>query len=145
MFMFAKTKEKIACFQGTTYQVALPVVCLFETSGLFTCAVCITFKYLYNCTIVSPSFSYDCVRVQIYFRLGSPFAVSMGAHYCAICRQTTFDGKGHIFGKSHQSRLRVVLHKFIEKVVDWAHTLQVLIQCIMCSVFHVKADHIPYR
>lgn len=40
----------------------------------------------------------------------------MGAFYCAVCRQTFFSGKKHIFGKSHQSRLRVVILKFIEKV-----------------------------
>lgn len=40
----------------------------------------------------------------------------MGAFHCAICKQTTFDGKKHIFGKTHQSRIRVVLLKFIEKV-----------------------------
>lgn len=42
----------------------------------------------------------------------------MGAYYCAICRQTTFSGKSHIFGKSHQSRLRVVLLKFLEKIKE---------------------------
>ncbi|XP_041792160.1 coiled-coil domain-containing protein 84 [Chelmon rostratus] len=48
----------------------------------------------------------------------------MGAYYCAICRQTTFTGKGHIFGKSHQSRLRVVLLKFLEKVKEARRTLK---------------------
>uniref|UniRef100_A0A3Q3FAY2 Centrosomal AT-AC splicing factor n=1 Tax=Labrus bergylta TaxID=56723 RepID=A0A3Q3FAY2_9LABR len=48
----------------------------------------------------------------------------MGAHYCAICRQTTFKGKGHIFGKHHQSRLRVVLLKFLEKVKEARRTLK---------------------
>ncbi|XP_033475493.2 centrosomal AT-AC splicing factor [Epinephelus lanceolatus] len=48
----------------------------------------------------------------------------MGAHYCAICRQTTFNGKGHIFGKNHQSRLRVVLLKFLEKVKEARRTLK---------------------
>ncbi|XP_047446884.1 coiled-coil domain-containing protein 84 [Mugil cephalus] len=48
----------------------------------------------------------------------------MGAHYCAICRQTTFTGKGHIFGKNHQSRLRVVVLKFIEKVKEARRTLK---------------------
>ncbi|XP_004546985.3 centrosomal AT-AC splicing factor [Maylandia zebra] len=48
----------------------------------------------------------------------------MGAHYCAICRQTTFNGKGHIFGKTHQSRLRVVLLKFTEKVKEARRTLK---------------------
>ncbi|KAK7934376.1 hypothetical protein WMY93_005272 [Mugilogobius chulae] len=42
----------------------------------------------------------------------------MGAFYCAVCKQTTFSGKSHIFGKSHQSRLRVVLLKFLEKVKE---------------------------
>ncbi|XP_034548710.1 coiled-coil domain-containing protein 84 [Notolabrus celidotus] len=48
----------------------------------------------------------------------------MGAHYCDICRQTTFDGKTHIFGKNHQSRLRVVLLKFLEKVKEARRTLK---------------------
>ncbi|KAJ3604637.1 hypothetical protein NHX12_029377 [Muraenolepis orangiensis] len=33
----------------------------------------------------------------------------MGAFHCAVCRQTFFCGKKHIFGKGHQSRLRVVV------------------------------------
>ncbi|XP_062237487.1 coiled-coil domain-containing protein 84 isoform X1 [Platichthys flesus] len=48
----------------------------------------------------------------------------MAPHYCAVCRQTTFAGKGHIFGKSHQSRLRVVLLKFLEKVKEARRTLK---------------------
>lgn len=48
----------------------------------------------------------------------------MGAFYCALCRQTTFGGKTHIFGKSHQSRLRVVLLKFLEKVKEARRTLK---------------------
>uniref|UniRef100_A0A8C5HME6 Coiled-coil domain containing 84 n=1 Tax=Gouania willdenowi TaxID=441366 RepID=A0A8C5HME6_GOUWI len=48
----------------------------------------------------------------------------MGAFYCSVCRQTTFTGKGHIFGKSHQSRLRVVLLKFLEKVKEARRTLK---------------------
>ncbi|KAF7200721.1 centrosomal AT-AC splicing factor isoform X2 [Nothobranchius furzeri] len=48
----------------------------------------------------------------------------MGAHYCAICKQTTFSGKKHVFGKSHQSRLRVVLLKFTEKVKEARRTLK---------------------
>ncbi|KAM9811039.1 centrosomal AT-AC splicing factor [Neosynchiropus ocellatus] len=48
----------------------------------------------------------------------------MGAHYCAICRQTSFNGKSHIFGKTHQSRLRVVLLKFFEKVKEARRTLK---------------------
>ncbi|XP_068422859.1 centrosomal AT-AC splicing factor [Clinocottus analis] len=48
----------------------------------------------------------------------------MGAYYCSICRQTTFTGKGHIFGKNHQSRLRVVLLKFLEKVKEARRTLK---------------------
>uniref|UniRef100_H3CAL0 Centrosomal AT-AC splicing factor n=1 Tax=Tetraodon nigroviridis TaxID=99883 RepID=H3CAL0_TETNG len=48
----------------------------------------------------------------------------MGAHYCAVCRQTTFVGRGHIYGKSHQSRLRVVLLKFVEKVKEARRTLK---------------------
>uniref|UniRef100_A0A3B3UXG1 Centrosomal AT-AC splicing factor n=1 Tax=Poecilia latipinna TaxID=48699 RepID=A0A3B3UXG1_9TELE len=49
----------------------------------------------------------------------------MGAYYCAICNQTTFCGKKkHIFGKNHQSRLRVVLLKFTEKVKEARRTLK---------------------
>ncbi|XP_037536184.1 coiled-coil domain-containing protein 84 [Nematolebias whitei] len=49
----------------------------------------------------------------------------MGAYYCAICKQTTFSGgKKHIFGKNHQSRLRVVLLKFTEKVKEARRTLK---------------------
>lgn len=48
----------------------------------------------------------------------------MGAYYCAICRQTTFTGKKHIFGKNHQSTLRVVLLKFLEKVKEARRTLK---------------------
>ncbi|XP_041856613.1 coiled-coil domain-containing protein 84 [Melanotaenia boesemani] len=48
----------------------------------------------------------------------------MGAYYCAICRQTTFSGKKHIFEKNHQSRLRVVLLKFLEKVKEARRTLK---------------------
>ncbi|XP_019741052.1 centrosomal AT-AC splicing factor [Hippocampus comes] len=48
----------------------------------------------------------------------------MGAYYCAICRQTAFNGKGHIFGKHHQSRLRLVIMKFIEKVKEARRTLK---------------------
>ncbi|KAF3695520.1 Coiled-coil domain-containing protein 84 [Channa argus] len=48
----------------------------------------------------------------------------MGAYYCAICRQTTFTGKKHIFGKTHQSRLRVVLLKSLEKVKEARRTLK---------------------
>lgn len=48
----------------------------------------------------------------------------MGAFYCSVCRQTTFSGKSHIFGKSHQSRLRVVLLKFLEKVKEARRTLK---------------------
>ncbi|XP_069379515.1 centrosomal AT-AC splicing factor-like [Paralichthys olivaceus] len=51
-------------------------------------------------------------------------SVSMAPYYCAVCRQTTFAGKGHIFGKSHQSRLRVVLLKFLEKVKEARRTLK---------------------
>ncbi|KAM7391266.1 hypothetical protein PAMP_021966 [Pampus punctatissimus] len=48
----------------------------------------------------------------------------MGAYYCAICSQTTFTGKGHIFGKNHQSKLRVVLLKFLEKVKEARRTIK---------------------
>lgn len=48
----------------------------------------------------------------------------MGAFYCAICRQTSFSGKGHIFGKSHQSKLKVILVKFLEKVKEARRTIK---------------------
>ncbi|XP_070689690.1 centrosomal AT-AC splicing factor isoform X2 [Pempheris klunzingeri] len=48
----------------------------------------------------------------------------MGSYYCAICQQTTFTGKAHIFGKNHQSKLRVVLLKFLEKVKEARRTLK---------------------
>ncbi|KAJ8267057.1 hypothetical protein GJAV_G00137810 [Gymnothorax javanicus] len=48
----------------------------------------------------------------------------MGAFYCAVCRQTFFTGKKHIFGKSHQSKLKVVLVKFLEKVKDARRTMK---------------------
>lgn len=48
----------------------------------------------------------------------------MGAFYCAICRQTFFSGKAHIFGKSHQSKLKVVLVKFLEKVKQARRTIK---------------------
>jgi len=40
----------------------------------------------------------------------------MGAFYCSICGKTDFSGKGHIHGKSHQSKLKVILVKFMDKV-----------------------------
>ncbi|XP_062844701.1 coiled-coil domain-containing protein 84 [Trichomycterus rosablanca] len=48
----------------------------------------------------------------------------MVAFYCAICRQTDFSGKGHVFGKSHQSKLKVVLVKFLEKVKEARRTIK---------------------
>ncbi|XP_066514758.1 coiled-coil domain-containing protein 84 isoform X2 [Hoplias malabaricus] len=48
----------------------------------------------------------------------------MGAFYCDICRQTDFSGKGHIHGKSHQSKLKVILVKFLEKVKDARRTIK---------------------
>lgn len=48
----------------------------------------------------------------------------MGAYYCAVCRQSTFNGKAHIFGKSHQSKLRLVLLRFLEKVKEARRTLK---------------------
>ncbi|XP_038161757.1 coiled-coil domain-containing protein 84 [Cyprinodon tularosa] len=49
----------------------------------------------------------------------------MGAYFCPICNQTAFCGKKkHIFGKNHQSRLRVVLLKFTEKVKEARRTLK---------------------
>ncbi|KAL7834499.1 hypothetical protein SRHO_G00287460 [Serrasalmus rhombeus] len=48
----------------------------------------------------------------------------MGPFYCEICRQTDFSGKGHIYGKSHQSKLKVVLVKFLEKVKEARRTIK---------------------
>ncbi|CAG5924962.1 unnamed protein product [Menidia menidia] len=48
----------------------------------------------------------------------------MGVHYCAICKQTTFSGKKHIYEKNHQSRLRVILLKYLEKVKEARRTLK---------------------
>ncbi|TRY92090.1 hypothetical protein DNTS_022015, partial [Danionella cerebrum] len=42
----------------------------------------------------------------------------MGAFYCSVCRKTDFSGKGHIYGKSHQSQLKVTLAKFTNKVKE---------------------------
>ncbi|XP_056600992.1 coiled-coil domain-containing protein 84 [Triplophysa dalaica] len=42
----------------------------------------------------------------------------MGAFYCSICRKTDFTGKAHIYGKSHQCKLKVVLVKFLDKVKE---------------------------
>uniref|UniRef100_A0A8C2E9C5 Coiled-coil domain containing 84 n=1 Tax=Cyprinus carpio TaxID=7962 RepID=A0A8C2E9C5_CYPCA len=48
----------------------------------------------------------------------------MGAFYCSICRKTDFSGKGHIYGKSHQSKLKVILVKFTEKVKEARRTIK---------------------
>ncbi|XP_026068196.1 centrosomal AT-AC splicing factor isoform X1 [Carassius auratus] len=48
----------------------------------------------------------------------------MGAFYCSICRKTDFSGKGHIYGKSHQSKLKVILVKFMEKVKEAKRTIK---------------------
>lgn len=48
----------------------------------------------------------------------------MGAFYCAVCRQTFFSGKKHIFGKSHQSRLRVALLRLTDKVKEARRTIR---------------------
>ncbi|XP_067261596.1 coiled-coil domain-containing protein 84 isoform X2 [Chanodichthys erythropterus] len=48
----------------------------------------------------------------------------MGAFYCSICRKTDFTGKGHIHGKSHQSKLKVILVKFMEKVKEARRTIK---------------------
>ncbi|XP_030648698.1 centrosomal AT-AC splicing factor [Chanos chanos] len=48
----------------------------------------------------------------------------MGAFYCAVCRQTDFSGKRHIYGKSHQSKLKVVIVKFMEKVKEARRTIK---------------------
>ncbi|XP_012677466.2 coiled-coil domain-containing protein 84 [Clupea harengus] len=49
----------------------------------------------------------------------------MVAFYCAVCRQSDFSGKGHIFGKSHQAKLKVVLVKFLEKVKEARRTIKI--------------------
>lgn len=70
-----------------------------------------------------------CLRAgPISFRLAN----EMGADYCAVCRRTTFVGKRHIYGKSHQGRLRVVLLKFLEKVC-----LNVLTVCFRFSMYRI--------
>ncbi|XP_063060036.1 coiled-coil domain-containing protein 84 [Engraulis encrasicolus] len=48
----------------------------------------------------------------------------MGPFFCAICRQTDFNGKGHVFGKSHQAKLKVVIVKFLEKVKEARRTIK---------------------
>ncbi|XP_016310305.1 coiled-coil domain-containing protein 84-like isoform X1 [Sinocyclocheilus anshuiensis] len=48
----------------------------------------------------------------------------MGAFYCSVCRKTDFSGKGHIYGKSHQSKLKVILVKFTEKVKEARRTIK---------------------
>ncbi|XP_043096380.1 coiled-coil domain-containing protein 84 isoform X2 [Puntigrus tetrazona] len=48
----------------------------------------------------------------------------MGAFYCSVCRKTDFSGKGHIYGKSHQSKLKVILVKFTEKVKEAKRTIK---------------------
>ncbi|XP_036380619.1 coiled-coil domain-containing protein 84 isoform X2 [Megalops cyprinoides] len=48
----------------------------------------------------------------------------MGAFYCSVCRQTFFSGKKHIYGKSHQSKLKVILVKFLEKVKEARRTIR---------------------
>ncbi|XP_018610670.1 centrosomal AT-AC splicing factor isoform X2 [Scleropages formosus] len=48
----------------------------------------------------------------------------MDAFYCAVCRQTSFAGKGHRYGKSHQAKLKVVLVKFLEKVKEARRTVK---------------------
>ncbi|KPP77054.1 coiled-coil domain-containing protein 84-like [Scleropages formosus] len=49
---------------------------------------------------------------------------TMDAFYCAVCRQTSFAGKGHRYGKSHQAKLKVVLVKFLEKVKEARRTVK---------------------
>uniref|UniRef100_A0AAY4BYS3 Coiled-coil domain containing 84 n=1 Tax=Denticeps clupeoides TaxID=299321 RepID=A0AAY4BYS3_9TELE len=48
----------------------------------------------------------------------------MGAVYCPVCRQTCFTGKKHIFGTTHQTKLRVLLVRFLEKVKEARRTLK---------------------
>lgn len=48
----------------------------------------------------------------------------MGAFYCSVCGKTDFSGKGHIYGKSHQSKLKIILVKFTEKVKEARRTIK---------------------
>ncbi|MBN3293346.1 CCD84 protein, partial [Polypterus senegalus] len=48
----------------------------------------------------------------------------MVGFYCQVCRQTFFEGKGHIFGKTHQERLKRILAKFYEKVKEARKTIK---------------------
>uniref|UniRef100_A0A3B3TFH7 Centrosomal AT-AC splicing factor n=1 Tax=Paramormyrops kingsleyae TaxID=1676925 RepID=A0A3B3TFH7_9TELE len=48
----------------------------------------------------------------------------MAVFHCAVCRQTTFAGKKHIYSKSHQAKLKVVLVKFLEKVKEARRALR---------------------
>ncbi|XP_015192878.2 centrosomal AT-AC splicing factor [Lepisosteus oculatus] len=42
----------------------------------------------------------------------------MGAFYCSVCKQTSFAGKGHMYAKTHQNKLKAVLSKFLDKVKE---------------------------
>ncbi|XP_028664274.1 coiled-coil domain-containing protein 84 [Erpetoichthys calabaricus] len=48
----------------------------------------------------------------------------MVGFYCQVCRQTFFEGKGHIYGKTHQERLKRILAKFYEKVKEARKTIK---------------------
>ncbi|XP_078388634.1 centrosomal AT-AC splicing factor [Cetorhinus maximus] len=38
--------------------------------------------------------------------------------YCQVCRQTSFRGRGHVYGLKHQERLAALLGRFLQKVED---------------------------
>ncbi|XP_069470502.1 centrosomal AT-AC splicing factor [Ambystoma mexicanum] len=40
----------------------------------------------------------------------------MGVHYCSVCRQTSFSGRGHAYSKKHQQRVKELLASFLLKV-----------------------------
>ncbi|XP_066565377.1 centrosomal AT-AC splicing factor [Amia ocellicauda] len=48
----------------------------------------------------------------------------MGPFYCAVCRQTSFAGKAHVYEKTHQNKLKAVLGKFMDKVKEARRTLR---------------------
>ncbi|XP_062894788.1 coiled-coil domain-containing protein 84 [Mobula hypostoma] len=41
-----------------------------------------------------------------------------GLFYCVVCRQTSFRGRGHIYGLKHQERLAALLGRFQQKVEE---------------------------
>ncbi|XP_051895844.1 coiled-coil domain-containing protein 84 isoform X2 [Pristis pectinata] len=41
-----------------------------------------------------------------------------GPFYCPVCRQTSFSGRGHVYGLKHQERLGALLGRFLQKVEE---------------------------